>query len=141
MFDELGKYKNSNHFTFATNDKLSKICNAPAVKSGVYQAFAKSGDEKQLIYIGSSGKIRNDGTIKNREDGLKGRIVRGKQFGKSRKSSWPKKMIEDGMEVLDVYWYVTFDATIQDIPAYVEGLLIQRFFEMHGRLPKWNNEF
>ena len=141
MFNELNKYKNSNHFFFTTKDELSKICNAPDDKSGVYLVFDLSGDENQLIYIGSSGKMQSDGNIKNREDGLKGRIVKGKQFGKSRKSSWPKKMIEDGMEVLNVYWYVTFDSIIQDIPAYIEGLLIQRFFELHGRLPKWNNEF
>lgn len=141
MFEDLEKYKSKNHFTYTPKDELSKICDAPDDKSGVYLVFDRSENDKQLIYIGLSGKMQNDGTMKNRENGLKGRIVKGKQFGRSRKSSWPKKMIEDGIEVLDVYWYVTFDLTIQDIPAYVEGLLLQRFFEMHGRLPKWNNEF
>ena len=39
MFDELTKYKHSDHFFFKVTQKLAKVCNAPADKSGVYNAW------------------------------------------------------------------------------------------------------
>jgi hypothetical protein len=36
---------------------------------------------------------------------------------------------------LDIYWFATMDRNHCDLPSYVEGLLMQRYFEVHGRLP------
>jgi hypothetical protein len=30
------------------------------------------------------------------------------------------------------------DKSNSDVPGYVEGLLMQRYFEVHGKLPSWN---
>jgi len=50
-------------------------------------------------------------------------------------------MIEENIDGLDIYWFVTMDASHNDLPGYVEGLIMQRFFEVHGRLPEWNKKF
>jgi len=141
MFDELRKYNNNDHFFFKAHDKLEKVCNAPKNRSGIYVVYELKNGKIELVYIGSSGKIQNNGTIKHRKGGLFDRIVNGQQFGKiPRKVSWPKKMRDEKIEALDIYWYDTFNQVIMDIPACIEAILIQRFFEINRRLPKWNNE-
>lgn len=96
----------------------------------------------ELVYIGSSGKVLNNGEIKHRNGGLYDRIVNGHQFGKvPRKNSCKQKMIDENIEALDVYWYDTFNVESRDIPVFVEGIIIQRFFDVHGHLPRWNKEF
>jgi hypothetical protein len=109
MIDLLEKYKNQGHFFFQPDDKLSQVCNAPEDKSGVYVIYALEHGRVNLIYIGRSGKKGGDGTLVNREDGLYGRITRGKQFGDRRAITWPARMKQEGIEALDVYWFVTYD--------------------------------
>ena len=98
----------------------------------------------ELVYIGRSGKHENDGSIFIRKTGLGGikdRIVNGHQFGKiPRRISGPTKMIQDEIETLDVYWYVTHDLRFSDCPRILENSLIKKHLTTYGRLPKWNNE-
>ena len=98
MFDELKKYQIKNHFSFSKDDVLGKVCNAPKDKSGIYIVFAIINETPELVYIGSSGKMRKNGSIKHRNGGLFNRIVEGKQFGKKRKLSWKNKLIEDNIK-------------------------------------------
>lgn len=141
MFDELSKYQVNDHFFFSTDDKLENTCNAPKTSAGVYTVFALANGRIELIYIGSSGKLMNDGSIKVRTGGIYDRIVNGKQFDDRRKVSWPIRMSEEGIEALDIYWYETFNNEAEDIPSFVEALLVQVHFEQFGKLPRWNKEF
>jgi len=142
MFDELKKYKSNNHFPLLPNGNLEKVCNAPKTGCGVYLVFALKKGKIDLVYIGSSGKIQNNGTLKQRIGGLYDRIVNGYQFGKiPRKISWIQKIKKEGIDGLDIYWYETFNEEIKDIPAFTEAILIQRYFDINLRLPSWNNEF
>ena len=141
MFQELEKYKSNGHFFFSENDKLGEVCNAPKDGIGIYLVFALKGGRIELIYIGSSGKMKQTGVEKIRNGGMSDRIINGKQFGDVRKITWRQKLIDEKIEALDVYWYETFDKKNSDIPSYVKGLIIQRFFELYGELPKWNKEF
>jgi PDZ domain-containing secreted protein len=43
------------------------------------------GDEKELIMVGSTGTIQNDGSLKIKNGGLKEKIVEGNQFAKDGK--------------------------------------------------------
>ena len=42
---------------------------------------------------------------------------------------------EKKIDALDIYWFVTFDDKNKILPGYVEGLLLKRYFEVHGTLP------
>jgi len=141
MFDELRKYAKSDHFFFSNEVPLAEACSAPKNGSGVYLVFALAHGRIELIYIGSSGKMQKDGKIKHRKGGLYDRIVNGKQFDDARKNSWPRRMNEEQIEALDVYWYETYNNLVQDIPAYTEGIIIQKNYEISGRLPRWNLEY
>lgn len=142
MFDELTKYQQNDHFFFKSTDNLKDVCNAPTDKSGVYLVYALRLGKIELIYIGRSGKIEDDGTMfirKNGLGGIKDRIVNGHQFGKSpRRHSWSNQMKFENIEVLDVYWYVTHNKQFQDCPRVLEKQLLQNYLDIYGNLPRWN---
>ncbi|WP_139959994.1 hypothetical protein [Flavicella sediminum] len=141
MFEELEKYENSGHFFYEKNDNLREICNAPKSGIGIYLIYALKNGKIELVYTGCTGKITQDGMLKTRKGGIYDTLVNGKQFGELRTRAWDKHIIIEDIEALDVYWYETFDQYNMDIPAMIEGKIIQQFFEIHGKLPNWNKEY
>ena len=141
MYTELKDFK-SNSFTFTPEDSLEVVCNAPEAGSGVFLVYSVDGDNKELIMVGSTGTVQNDGTLKIKNGGLFDKIVNGHQFAKTgRKYSWPTQMQKESIDRLEVVWYETFNEKNKGIPTSVEGLVLQNFLNENGRLPKWNVAF
>jgi hypothetical protein len=144
MFDELSKYDHNDHFFFSTADNLGQVCNAPTDRSGLYIIYALKNGRIELIYIGRSGEVKSDGSLFIRKaglGGLKDRLVNGKQFGSPRRNSWKAQMLAEKIEAIDVYWYVTHNDKFVDCPRVLENKLLQKYFDIYGQLPRWNNEF
>ncbi|MDR6969513.1 hypothetical protein J2X31_003546 [Flavobacterium arsenatis] len=142
MYKELKKFKTQNTFTFTQEDSLETVCNAPEAGSGVFMVYAVEGEEKELIMVGSTGTIQNDGTLKIKNGGLYDKIVNGHQFAKTgRKYSWPAQMKLENIERLEVSWYETFNEKNKVIPTFVEGQMLQNFLDENGKLPRWNVAF
>ena len=140
MYKELKKFKVTNQFLFTTEDSLAEVCNA-SEGSGVFLVYAV-GEEKELIMVGSTGTVQNDGSLKSKNGGLYDKIVNGHQFAKTgRKYSWPAQMKLEKIDRLEVYWYETFNAKNKFIPTYVEGLILQKFLDENAKLPRWNVAF
>ena len=68
MYKELKKFKVTNQFSFTAEDSLAEVCNA-SEGSGVFLVYAV-GEEKELIMVGSTGTVQNDGTLKIKNDKL-----------------------------------------------------------------------
>jgi hypothetical protein len=135
MFDELSKYKQSDHFFFKHTDNLNQVCNAPTDKSGVYIIYALKGGRIELVYIGRSGEVKPDGTLFIRKagiGGLKDRLVNGKQFGEPRRNSWKTIMKYENIEALDIYWYVTHNEKFIDCPKVIENNLLKAHLDIYG---------
>lgn len=123
----IGKFRNNGTFTFKTTDGLCSVCNAPKDKNGIYIIQAKINNNIEILYIGSSSK---------RKEGLRGRILNGKQFNDYRRRSWPKKMSEYNLKEISVCWY---DTEKDDARKIESKLLIEATSMMH-HLPFWNKE-
>jgi hypothetical protein len=136
MFDEVKKYKKTDHFFLRTDGDLETSCNAPKTSNGVFVVFQLKHGKIDLVFIGSSAKIQKNGSFK-KTDSLYNSIVKDPQFG----LSWINKINKEDIDGLDIYWYETFDLKTQDTPSFVQSLLLQKYFEIYGRLPDWNNEF
>lgn len=142
MYKELKKYKTTKSFTFTVEDSLEEVCNAPENASGIFLVYAVEGEEKELIMVGSTGTIQNDGTLKSKNGGLYDKIVNGHQFAKTgRKYSWPAQMKLENIARLEVVWFETFNAKNKVIPTFVEGQVLQLFLDENDKLPKWNVAF
>lgn len=138
MFDELNKYRINGHFFFSKGDALAEASTDVPDAPGVYYILRLSKGHVDLVYIGKSGTVRQDSTF--RDQLLRGRINNHQQ-GISRQQYFDQKMEEEEIEALDIYWFVTYDDKTGDLPSYVEGLIMQRYFETYGCLPPWNKEF
>jgi len=132
MFDETNKYKKNGHFFLKPSGNMESSCNAPKNSNGVFIVYELVRGRINLVYIGSSCKIQKNGLPK-KSDNLYDEIV-------NVNTSLVKKMKADNADALDIYWYETFNEKLRDIPSYVEGLLMQRFFEINGCLPDLNKE-
>lgn len=138
MFDETNKYKNNGHFFFRKGDKLTDVSKDVPELPGVYYIVRLANGKVDLVYIGKSGTITQSGKFK--EQLLRGRINY-KQEETKRQEFFDEKMITENIDGLDIYWFVTMDKINGDLPGYVEGLLMQRYFDVYGKLPPWNNEY
>ena len=142
MYKELKKFKNQNSFSFTQNDDLEKVCNTSENVSGVFLVYDVKDEVKELIMVGSTGTIQNDGSLKSKNGGMFDKIVNGHQFAKTgRKYSWPAQMKIENIDRLEVYWYDTFNDKNKVIPTFVEGQVLQLYFDETGKLPRWNVAF
>ena len=138
MFDETKKYKNNGHFFFKKGDNLKQVSKSVPDLPGVYYVVRLSRGRIELVYIDKSGTILQNRQFK--DQGLKNRL-NSKQEGIERQDFFESRFLKENIDALDIYWFVTFDTKSNDLPGFVEGLLIQRFFEINGRLPLWNKDF
>ena len=136
MFDEIKKYNKTDHFFLRSDGNLESSCNAPKSSNGVFIVYQLKKGRIDLVLIGSSGKIQKSGSLK-KTDSLYNSIVKDPQFG----ISWISKIKKEDIDGLDIYWYETFNQKTKDIPSFVQSLLLQKYFEIYGRLPDWNIEF
>jgi hypothetical protein len=140
MNKELEKFTRTNSFVFSPEDSLEQVCNA-SEGCGVFLVYDLTTD-RELIMVGSTGTVQNDGTLKIKNGGLADKIVEGHQFAKTgRKYSWPSQMKLEGISSLEVVWYETFNNEVNAIPTSVEGQVLQDFLDQNGRLPRWNVAF
>jgi hypothetical protein len=138
MFDETNKYKNSGNFFFEKGDQLSEVSKQVPEEPGVYYILKLAKGKVELVYIGKSGTLQQNGTFKN--ELLKKRL-NNKQDGVTRQAYFEAKIKEESIDALDIYWFVTHDKTHKDLPGYVEGVLLQQFYNFNGCLPSWNKAF
>jgi hypothetical protein len=138
MFSETEKYKTQGHFFFKKGDRLKEQSRDVPELPGVYYILRLARGKVDLVYIGKSGTVTQTGKFKDQL--LKGRI-NNKADGMKRQDYFDQKMAEEKIDGLDIYWFVTMDNENNDLPGYVEGLLMQRYFEGHGKLPAWNKCF
>ncbi len=136
MFDETKKYKKTDHFFLRSDGNLESSCNAPKSSNGVFVVYQLKRGRIDLVLIGSSCKIEKSGSLKM-TDSLYNSIVNDPQFG----ISWIKKLQNEDIDGLDIYWYETFNQKTKDIPSFVQALLLQKYFDLNGRLPDWNKDF
>jgi hypothetical protein len=141
MYKELKKIKTTKSFSFTINDSLEEVCNAPET-SGIFLVYDVKGEEKELIMVGSTGTIQNDGTLKSKNGGLYDKLINGHQFAKTgRKYSWPAQMKLEEIDLLEVHWYESFNDKLKLIPTTLEGQILQNFLDENGKLPRWNVAF
>jgi len=142
MNKELEKYTVKGNFTFTQEDNLEAVCNASETASGVFIVYATANNVKELIMVGSTGTVQNDGTLKSKNGGLYDKIVNGHQFAKTgRKYSWPAQMKKENIDTLEIFWFETFNDAAKEIPTSVEGQILQNFLNENGKLPRWNVAF
>lgn len=137
IFQGLRKYKQG-HFFFEKGQNLKLQSKDVPALPGVYYFLRLRQGKVEIVYIGKSGTVLNDGSF--RKQSLQGRLNR-KQGNMYRQQYLTQKIEEENIDALDIYWFVTYDKNHRDLPAFVEGQIMQQYFDLFGTLPPWNKDF
>jgi hypothetical protein len=121
MFDELKRYRETDHFFLKPSDNLMKVCNAPENKSGVYIIFALKNGRIELVQIGCSSE----------NEGIRDQIIKEQLFLKS-------KLKQENIEALDIYWYVTQTSKSINDPRKIKDQVLKTHQGIYGQAPRWN---
>lgn len=138
-FDELNKYKTKGEFIFREENKLSAFCKTVPQSAGVYIFRTIKNGKEELVYIGASGTMLQNGNFKKQL--MKKRLQNMQSQKIRRQKFFETELKKNKLDGIRVNWYVTFDQEYHDLPMTVEGQLIQKYFDKHKQLPIWNNEF
>lgn len=141
MFDELENYPHQDHFFLDGRSRLDAVCNAPKKAAGVFLVYKLANGRVQLVYVGASELIGSEEKDVLFKCGLYDQIVYGEHYGQPRHISWKDKIVKEGIDALDIYWYETFHSELQDLPGHVQGLLLQIHFSRFGCLPEWHESY
>ena len=68
------------------------------------------------------------------QNGLRETIVAGKRDKNVDRLHWTQTMKREGIESLDIYWYVTGSDNSADDPARLEERLLRKFRQIYGHL-------
>ncbi|MGY5848773.1 hypothetical protein ACW6QP_15300 [Salegentibacter sp. HM20] len=139
MFDVLSDYK-TDHFFLTGDQELHEVSNAPKEGMGVFLVYELKNGRINLVYVGAAGKVKHTGR-KIAKTGFYEDLINGEHFGGKRPETWKQKLKKEKIDALDIYWYETYNQNIKDIPAFVQGQVIQLHFDMQGRLPEWNEQY
>ncbi len=96
----------------------------------------------EIVYIGMAGKVKTDGTLGDHS--VQKRLLASRGKDKATKKDVQtndyvhKYMVENDVESLD--FYVMYSKTGEP-PAYIEALLLYKYYKKNKRLPKLNNSF
>ena len=107
---------------------------------GVYIWLDKATNE--IVYIGMAGKIKTDGTLGDHS--VQNRLLASRGKDKITKKDIQTNdyvrdfMVKNDVESLD--FYVMYSKTGEP-PAYLEALLLYKYYKKNNRLPKLNNSF
>ena len=109
-------------------------------KFGVYIWLNTATNE--IVYIGMAGKIKTDGTPGDHS--VQNRLLASRVKNKVTKKDIQTNdyvrnyMIDNNVEKLDFY---IMHSKIGEPPAFIEALLLYKYYKNNKRLPKLNNSF
>ena len=136
MIDETEKYEQQGHFFYQKGNSLKEQSRDVPYLPGVYYIMPIAKGNIDLVYISKSGSINQDGKFV--KTSLLDTLNTGRQ---SSQKYFENKLMGEIIDWLDIYCFVTMGKRNNDLPKYVEGILMQNYFDVHRKLPKWNTCF
>lgn len=134
------KFKNHDSFILLPGESINDIVNRFNIPSqpGVYVIYGCTSEKEEIIYIGMSGSMNQDGSFGNQL--LKKRLTM-KQDGEYRKEFFQKIITKEKYSKLLFKWFITFDSHNKLLPAKVEGDLMQAYYDDFKCLPRYNKSY
>jgi len=135
-----GKLKNHGSFILLPGESINDIVNRFDVpsKPGVYIIYGYASKKEKVIYIGSSGRIKQDGSFGKQT--LKKRLTM-KQCGEYRRKFFGNILAKGKYSKLLFKWFITFDSCNKLLPANIEGDLMQAYHDDFKCLPEYNKSY
>jgi hypothetical protein len=136
LTDTRGKFQHTGRFTLQSSESINNVVKRERIPNerGAY-IICKCDDHCTTLHIGKAGTLNQDGSWK--DQGIAERLTR-KQDGIYRREYFLRLMKNEATAGLTFEWFVTHDANTKVIPALVELILLQAYFDQYACLPKLN---
>lgn len=107
-------------FDLNKNEIINNIVRKKDVPNsyGIYIIYSSKGNFEEIIYIGKSGTMINNGTFK--KQGIRERLTK-KQEGIVRKIYFQNVILDNELDKLKFLWITTFDNTNKELPSLSEA--------------------
>ena len=138
MLDIIDGYKINGNFFFQKGEDLAKVSKKVPNEPGVFGIFRLMKGRVELVYIGY-GEAKN--ASKGMDIATLDYAINNKINGINSQKFLDKKLTEEPIDALDIYYMVTYDEDHHELPAFVAARIINDHFEMHGQIPVWNKKF
>lgn len=100
-----------------------------------YGVYITADNQENVIYIGMAGTVKNDGTFKGQNIDKRLKNTRNKKSG----NNFFKLLTRDNeFEYLSIY---CIQRKEDELPAFLEADLMQKFFRQERKLPMLNKAF
>lgn len=135
ILDSMRTALNCGEFVFSSGDSLATVIAAAGVPAapGIYLVWSEPGSE--LLYVGKSGTVRQDGSFA--AQGLRARL-RKKQDGVPRQRYFDSLLVKRELRALRIEW---FEWNGDSEPPFLsEARVLAAFLRDHGKLPPLNKE-
>lgn len=131
------RFDPNGEFNLLPNESINIVVNQHNIpeERGVYLIYDNLGCTGNIIYIGRSGTINQDGNWRNQ--GLKTRLTR-IQGGLPRWIFFQNLIQEHYPTGISFKYFITFNNTNNILPMFAEAELLQAFFNENNLLPKLN---
>lgn len=131
------EYKTKGYCSFRLGDSLRKQTNDIPAGYGVY-IFRKNTKDGDILYIGKSGTISQDGSFKAQDLRMR---LNSKQGREQKRQDFLSKKLAEDTEIKQIFieWYIIDERKY--LPSLIEAQLLQDYYTQHSCLPIWNNEF
>lgn len=123
-------------FSFSHGQRIRDVVRNEEVPNA-YGVYIVSGPAGDILYIGRSGKMKNDGSFQGQA--LRGRITN-RQGRLSRQQLFEKILAERQLNSLLFEWFTTFNEMNPVLACLAESQLLQSYFDLHGNLPTYNKQ-
>lgn len=100
-------------------------------EAGVFTVYRLARGKVDLVYIGRSPVIQKS---KLALYSLQKTLLDHETFFKN-------KFKPEAIDALDIYWYQTIESQHAELPGFVQGQLLQQYFEIEGSLPPWQGKW
>ena len=112
-----------------------------SVKNRIGIYVWENNASKEIIYIGMAGKVKTNGEFVNHSVQKRLLASRGKDSsGKEIQTNQyvQSVLINDNIEEMNIH---VFHLKENQIPGYIEAILINAYYQENKRLPKYNSSF
>ena len=139
LIEEYIKSNQNGKFELKKDENINTIIRKKEVPNsyGIYIIYSIKNSSKDIIYIGKSGTMKNDGTFRNQ--GIAIRLTR-IQNRLPRRIYFQNVIEEYKFEKLEFLWITTFDENYQEIPSSSEAKMLQAYFSEYKKLPLLNKQ-
>lgn len=132
------KFSEHGEFILLPDESIKKVVvrEGVSVGYGVYIISACHPERREIVYVGKSGTLLQNGIFKRQ--GIRKRLTMKQDKKIYREAFFINYIRENSLEGLHIEWFVTYTGNVHVLPLLAEAQLLAAYFTEFKYLPLLN---